>query len=399
MMNAYQKKLLNKLLDQYEKSKTHIGANKNKQRFTAEIAKLFKRYADESDYDTFSAINNALQELEIRGYISLTIRSGEMYDKAELNMEKLSEIYHALGRKPKMEIYHEAEKLLKEYMSYSELLERFCTEQLANIVANKTVKYVSSDGDCTELAYILKALKEIETLETETFYRDFSVRIYGDSKVFDGISEKLAKLICRFDESENAETVLANRNLLKNPGHVYFKGNAQIVFDSQALDLSGLSGNMALSSEMLKSISQINVKGRRVITIENLTTFHTFPAGDDFVIYLGGYHNTIRREFIRMIYSSNLNKEYLHFGDIDAGGFYILEHLRRKTGVDFHPYLMSVEILKRHSSYCKPLTENDRSRLSQLQGTAYAAVAAYMLEHNCKLEQEAIDVSVLQICL
>ncbi len=26
-------------------------------------------------------------------------------------------------------------------------------------------------------------------------------------------------------------------------------------------------------------------------------------------------------------------------------------------------------------------------------------VATYMLEHNCKLEQEAIDVSGLQICL
>ena len=59
-----------------------------------------------------------------------------------------------------------------------------------------------------------------------------------------------------------------------------------------------------------------------VVTIENLTTFNAFKCENSFAIYLGGYHNTSRRNFIKKVYEQNPDKQYLHFGDIDAGGFY-----------------------------------------------------------------------------
>ncbi|MCD8095437.1 MAG: hypothetical protein LUE12_04845 [Ruminococcus sp.] len=42
--------------------------------------------------------------------------------------------------------------------------------------------------------------------------------------------------------------------------------------------------------------------------------------------------------------------------------------------------------------FFKPLTDNDRKRLKNLLGTEFKAVVEYMLEHNCKLEQEALDI-------
>ncbi|MBR1383113.1 MAG: DUF2399 domain-containing protein, partial [Ruminococcus sp.] len=108
-------------------------------------------------------------------------------------------------------------------------------------------------------------------------------------------------------------------------------------------------------------------------------------------IYLGGYHNTHRRNFIMQLFHDNPETEFFHFGDIDAGGFYILLHLREKTGVPFRPYHMDISTLQKYSAYAKPLTENDKKRLERLSDTVFSDTIKFMLENNCKLEQEAID--------
>lgn len=390
-MNEYQVKLLNKLISTYEKSKTHQGSNKNTQHFIARPTKLFPEYNDQSDYYTFNKINGSLRELESKGYIKLSYASGELISSAELQMKMLKEIYSSLGRKSKRDTYSEATVLLSDFKGLNPILDKFCSEQLSNIDANRSVKYVSSDGDCTDLQYILMALKELPNISSETFYRDFSIRTFGDSKIFESIKDKVVSVICSYDETENEETALANMNLVKNPGHVFFKGNGLITLTGQVLDLSILDGDIGISSEMLRNVEAVEAKGQNIITIENLTTFHSYSSTDDLIIYLGGYHNSLRRDFICRVFKSNPDKNYLHFGDIDAGGFYILEHLRNRTGINFKPYLMDVEILKKYSKYCKPLTDNDRKRLNAIMGKGYDDTINYMLEHNCKLEQEAID--------
>ncbi|MCI5622346.1 Wadjet anti-phage system protein JetD domain-containing protein [Anaerostipes sp.] len=85
--------------------------------------------------------------------------------------------------------------------------------------------------------------------------------------------------------------------------------------------------------------------------------------------------------------------EYLHFGDIDAGGYEIYENLCRKTGIPFGMYFMNLETLQKYESYARQLTENDKKRLKKLlekQDCEYRDVLKYMLEKNIKLEQECI---------
>ncbi|WP_422449407.1 Wadjet anti-phage system protein JetD domain-containing protein, partial [Thermoanaerobacterium sp. DL9XJH110] len=88
---------------------------------------------------------------------------------------------------------------------------------------------------------------------------------------------------------------------------------------------------IAISSSMLGDIDSVKVFRGKVMTVENLTTFHSFQEKDYFVIYLGGFHNRVRRDFIKMLYDQNSDATYYHFGDIDAGGFLILEHLKDTT--------------------------------------------------------------------
>ena len=128
-----------------------------------------------------------------------------------------------------------------------------------------------------------------------------------------------------------------------------------------------------------------------------MTTFNAFNCTDAFAIYLGGYHNTNRRNFIRRVYNQNPNKIFLHFGDIDAGGFYILEHLRKRTEINFRPYKMDAETLKENLAFAKKLTENDKKRLAMLLDSEYEDTIRFMLDNDCKLEQEAMDLKEIGI--
>ena len=51
---------------------------------------------------------------------------------------------------------------------------------------------------------------------------------------------------------------------------------------------------------------------------------------------------------------------------------------------------MDVAILEKYKDFTKKLTDRDRSRLKNLLGGEFDTVIRYMLENDCKLEQEAI---------
>lgn len=216
------------------------------------------------------------------------------------------------------------------------------------------------------------------------------VWILGDSKAFEKIKSRVISILFEYGEFPDKDTILSDLNIVKNPGYVYVKGKGEISISGQHINLSKMNGAVGLGSSTLDNIDYIKVLGSKVVTIENLTTFHSYVDDDAFVIYLGGYHNSIRRKMICKLYENNPNINYLHYGDIDAGG-YILLDLRRKTGIPFVAINMDIITLEKYRQFAKPLTENDRIRLDKLRDGEFADVVKYMLEHDCKLEQEAID--------
>ena len=135
-----------------------------------------------------------------------------------------------------------------------------------------------------------------------------------------------------------------------------------------------ISGDIGLSTQSLRGLVSVELSGASVITIENLTSFH----------------NSVKRDFIKLVYKCNPEAKFKHFGDIDAGGFYVLEHLKNKTEIDFEPFSMNIETLENNKSHWIALTANDRKRLCNLaeKFPDYKKTVGYMLENNCKLEQE-----------
>lgn len=386
-MISYEIKILNSLIDKYERSKTFIERNKVKQNFAEDVVSLFSKYDDDSEFNLFKEVNDAIESLTSRGYIKNTKRPNGTYKTVYLNIEEIDSIYKYLNRTPKKDVQSSLKELISKYLGNNELLDRFCLEQLKRIENNKKVQYF--DNNLNDFSDILKVLSSIDNIEKETYQRDFSIKVLGDSKRFENIKSKIISILYEYGDFANKDTILEDLNIISNPGHVYFKGSGLIKLGEQSLDISKLNGDFALSTSLIDDVKDIKVFGNYIITIENLTTFNDFNDKDYFVIYLGGYHNKIRRDFIRKIYEFNVDKVFYHFGDIDAGGFYILKHLITKTGINFLPFNMDVDTLVKYKDYCKKLTDNDRKRLNNLLDSQFHDVVKYMLENDCKLEQEA----------
>lgn len=389
MISKYEKEIINKLLDKFEKSKSFTGDNKVNQSFLVKIHDLFPKYKDQSNFEVFKNINDAVDVLVRKELVYAKKSASRLYNNATFNLDKLEEAYDYVDRVPKKDKNNEVIRLLQKYESKNKVLEKYCFEQYNRIESNKTIEYFN--GDLIELENILIACCNVFNINAETFLRDFSVQVFKDSKLFEKISNKVINLLYQYGDFPEKETVLGNLNIVKNPTYINIKGNAVISLAGQKIDLSKMQGDIAISSVSLSDIDSVNITGNSVITIENLTSFHTFNDTNMFAIYLGGYHNKIRREFIKKMHKQNPDINYFHFGDIDAGGFYILEHLRRETGVNFKPYKMDIETLIKYKKFIKHLTENDRNRLTRLLDSKYAYVIKYMLENNCKLEQESIQ--------
>ena len=81
-------------------------------------------------------------------------------------------------------------------------------------------------------------------------------------------------------------------------------------------------------------------------------------------------------------------------GDIDWGGFEIFIHLKNMTGIDFVPFKMGIDELRKHKNECISLTEDDRRKLELLlqnpDAKVFYPIIEFMLRNGYKLEQESL---------
>ncbi len=152
---------------------------------------------------------------------------------------------------------------------------------------------------------------------------------------------------------------------------------------------------LALSSESLERLEKIEIHTPRVMTIENLTSFNRMKEEGWFYLFLSGYHNTVRQRLLRRIAEQNEGLQWFHFGDFDPDGFLIIEHLRKKTGIDFAPIHMGVDELRQYREYGRPMEENDQRKAKTLiEKGKHVEEMQFMLEQDCKIEQEIVSWAV-----
>ena len=402
-LNSRQKLILEKLLHKYESSKTYKGENAVRQSFSISPSDVYPNY--DNDFEDPNSIEDFEKELNVlktENLIEIEIKDRRVIKiKAETSDDIWFKIRSFLGVKEKKVLQQEELDFYKNSLSKNIIIANFCKAQISRIELNKKAVY-----PLEESANIIKLLEYILSNHPEILERELSIEILHDSKLWEkSYRTKVCKILHesgKFNETvdglENTkeiyDTILENLNVYKNPSYIYFKGKATIKFaDGRILDVMQNKA-LALPSTEVSDIDEIDILNKSVMTIENLTSFNRVRGTDIFFLYLSGYHNSVKQILLKKIFNQNQSKNilYYHFGDIDPDGFYILDNLRKKTGIDFKPFCMDVENLKKYRNYAKPFESNDVKKAESLIAVGkYVDVATFMLNNKIKLEQEIIS--------
>ena len=399
-MTDYKEKLLTMLTEKYRNSKKDGGSSVIARRTKVTPDQLYRSYyKNDGDLDQINAINQAAYHCQEKGFVTLEekpfsneISAVYLVDEKILEVERyLKEEYGYLS-KPDKRRY--VERILEIYDGRSPAASRECERMRHALEKNK----IPSNYLQTEK--LLKALAFIENNQEDLFIREASMLIYGDSKY---LAEEMLHPVCKAlrqvknrpcAAEELEDEILQEYHIVRERQKLQLKGNVSITIDNNTLELGAFAEGVEFFSDDRKRIQNIHIRDGNLMTVENYTSWLRLSLPDTTLFYLGGYATREQRDFLKEIAAENPNLRFFHFGDIDAGGLYIHERLRRITEIPFKQYRMSQKELQdpRYQSCLHPLTEQDRVRLESLKRQEdYRELVSYMLNHNVKLEQEIVS--------
>lgn len=402
-LNSRQKLILERLLHKYESSKTYKGENSVHQTFSILPTDVYSKYNDDfEDVNSIEDFEKELRNLESENLIFTESRNRHIVKIiANTTDDYWPKVRNILGVKERKLQQQEELDFFRSFLSKNSVIADFCKTQISRIEADKKAAY-----PLEESANIINLLDYVLSDHPEILERELSIEVLHDSKKWEKIyrtkvckilqeSGNFHEIIDGLEETKEIyDTILENLNVYKNPSYIYFKGNAKIKFaDGRTINVAQNKA-LALPSTEVSDIDEIDILNKTVMTIENLTSFNRVRGTDVFFLYLSGYHNSVKQVLLKKIFDQNQSKNilYYHFGDIDPDGFYILDNLRKKTGIDFKPYCMDIENLKKYQDYAKSFESNDTKKAKSLIAAGkYFDIATYMLNNKVKLEQEIIS--------
>ena len=393
----YSKDIISRLLDIYERRNGYAKRPEELRSIQFEVSKEYPIYKDRYDNEKYRDINTAIEKNVAAGLIIAEKDQTGRYSKIKLNIARVDECYALLKRtsipdqcKKVLSVLEKANNV--ECLLIGRIVSDFCEQ----IKAYKKLPY-DLGYDARRVGEVLQVLEAVTKLTSETYIRNFSTALFKDSKRFQReYRSTIESILFNYtDDVVEKDDILGYYNLYENPTYVLIKGNTRICFDESAIELSEMPGGIALSNGSLAGIHKISVKADKVITVENLTTYHDCDEQDAVYIYLGGYHNTSKQKLLELIYENNGDKEYYHEGDLDVYGFLILKNLIDKTQIPFKPLFMDLGTIERfyRAGLYKNLSARDRKVITSKkdgQLSAYKDVLEYMLANDCKVEQESI---------
>lgn len=393
-------KLLEQLADAYRRSKKDSGTNVIHRRTTLKPEKLYSKYSENSgDPTEIEALNEAAETCRELGFVNYQMRSfSNEIEKICLEDARIEGVEEYLklhyGYESKQDKKEAVRKILEQYEGRSPAAESICQELREKLARNQ----IPAQYEKTE--EVLRALVFVENNQTPLYLREASQMIYGSSKYFE---EKTADLVCRrlraylkrpCGEDEMPSEILREYKIYPEQQRFCLKGDVTLKIHGTSIFLGSFAEGIEFAAEELADIETIQTTADQFITVENKTAYLRGRGEGKVFFYLGGYVNRTQRDFLKLVSRDNPDLKFLHFGDIDAGGLYIHEHLCRMTGIHFDRWHMSVDELAdpRYQNCLQELTAQDRKRLGKLAKVKeYKEVAEYMLEQNVKLEQEIVS--------
>lgn len=409
-MKRYDDYVLGKLLDKYERSSLSRGENKRNIAIAYKLnAKDIPEYFDESRME-YENVHSQLLELENAGLITLVWKKrheGQILEKCVLVQENAEEAYRRIHRTRKSDKEAEILKIVEGYGEQLPAFAEWIRQRLSRGYSVKQYLDIEHIDHAERICYLASRIMQNRSAQ---FLRQFSISCFNDSKIAERDLSAAARIIADFEcdgrlRGLSLQEVLEEFLIYRNPSWIMIKGG---------LWAEMFPGGIGITEEDVLRIEwDTHREISRVLTIENLTTFHQFridrsvanqeacgsgfgeeESGETLVIYLGGYANGIKREFLRHIHEAYPAAEFMHYGDIDCGGFRIWKTLSEGTGLEIELYRMDLETYRQYRESGRELTEHDRVLLQEMMEDPFYCdqkeLFREMLEAGLKLEQEVI---------
>lgn len=395
MNENFEKNLLNKLIDKYEKSKLSKGGtiiNRSIRLTTKDD--VLSSYRGHDSYKYSDDNDAVIKKIASLGFVE-AIFENESLISLTLNINNVDKIYKYLNRTNPLDELKKIKEVISKY-KFNNFIDDFL--EYVNTFIDEKYDYPKSYFfDAKQLNLLLNIFEKLFSLNKEMRKRDFSSKYLNDSKLFEQMQGKIIKIIKDYDgnEYDSDDDVLAFYNIVKNSTYAMVKNNLIIKIRNSVINLNEFGYELSLSDEMIENLTLLDSPVKKVITVENLTTFYSLNDKEAVIIYLAGFHNHTKQNLLKKIYEKYPKAMYLHFGDIDAGGFFIFNNLIQKTSIPFIPFRMGINELEDNKNSLKSLTNNDKKKLAKMltnsNFTVFSEVIRYMLENNVKLEQEILD--------
>lgn len=388
MITKFEKEICEILISKYE-SRYNNGSDFRRKISLKFDESGYEKYVAEDAYKYRDAIDEAAFRAEKDGLIFISYYKGTK-DIAEvrLNIDNIAAVYRLLGT---TNIANKYQDLFDNLQKNSTGVSKALYDALIVRRQNKgsLQKYIDK---APEYYDAIKAIDAINNNEHDIFMRVLSVRLFRDSKRLENLKNYVIDVLNAIGESEAAwdEYLLLN-GILKNPNYIYLKGSCILKINEQVIDLSKLKTVMAICSDSVKNTTFLSVNGSKVTTIENLTTFHDYK-GEELTIYLGGFSNHSKVEILKKLNADVNGLTFRHFGDMDFGGFSILSHLRRKTGIEIMPLHMDIKMLQERVELSRKPSNAYLVKLRSLMSDEYlqdcCEILQFMNDNQVILEQE-----------
>lgn len=411
-MSDYAMWLLDELLTRYERSAHYRAEREAGEAGRRRVALPLTRetmpdYWDDRSADKRLLIHHALAELEAEGLIAVEWAPHAVGLEARrviLRLEHLPAAYRRAGRIPRAEL---EERLRETALAWRPRLPhwgvKFVDALTAALASGGSLPAGFAPGEEQLLENLLQAVAALDPAAAVP-RRVFSLRVFGASKHFEQqVEGRLVRVLRQFHPAaaglEDRRELLAEVGLTENPDHIFVSGPLVLAHAGRRADLAAFRPDVGLPASMVAGAEVLELPVDQVLTMENLTTFHVLAArapDRTLLIYLGGYHNRLRQLFLQRLWQAAPGAAFLHWGDIDLGGFQIFRLLRNGSGVPLQPYRMDLDTYRAHAAggqrFDGAYGRRLRALLDDPDYELFWPVIAEMLRLERRVEQEAIPV-------
>jgi Uncharacterized protein conserved in bacteria C-term(DUF2220) len=347
------------------------------------------RYFDTHDVQIRQEVNNELTELERQASVKLHWKKWQEGNWLEsVDLRDAEKIYKHVRRSPRSNLTEHLLTLLDDYASSVSWLGSWHDEVRRKVQAGKAVApFRLEDGLWNR--DVLMLVKAVAELDDSTLERSLSVKLFKNSKWLESLRPALLSVLRRyapdatlFEGNDNA--LLESFGLLRVPEYVLVSGS--LVVDG--VDISSFV-SVGLPATLLRS-ARLESKAKRIVTIENQTSFESLAALcpiDTLLVFSGGFASPTIISLLRF-----LSLPLYHWGDIDVGGLRILAHLRSQLGTVQTVLMDSVTLEKQ--SFLQSLSEKECENLTALRKEPLLEDCQTLIDtmfDQGKLEQEALD--------